>query len=242
MDDELPEFTASDKVTYEELCSILLEKKHQFNVVTASFIADNALWIVSNTFCSGIPEFSLKIKEDLSFEGFCMGAQCTISTLSKNRITKLDRWSKVDEGIRFLSNKELSQHEKVLKEQVSNMRPPQVGKKLYDADILRRAFTYYATSRTLYRKLRKDFKLPSEKMLSNLTSKVGNLSDHNFIQEVYGALQSEQKESVVIVDEMHILASLLLHGGSLFGMAKNKPDDFARYHDQMFTRWPNVHV
>ena len=138
MDDELPEFTASDKVTYEELCSILLQKKHQFNVVTASFIADNALWIVSNTFCSGIPEFSLKIKEDLSFEGFCMGAQCTISTLSKNRITKLDRWSKVDEGIRFLSNKELSQHEKVLKEQVSNMRPPQVGKKLYDADILRR--------------------------------------------------------------------------------------------------------
>ena len=226
--DELPDFLALDRLTFDDLCTTMKEEKHRFNVATSSFIANSSLWIVSQNFCSGVPEFSLNVKEDLSFKGFCIGVQCTITTLSKGRTTKLNRWSKVDEAIRFLSYKELTQHEKVIKEQLNCMKPPQVGKKVYDADILRRAFTYYATSRTLYRKLRKDYKLPSEKLLSNLTSKVSNLTDRNFIKELFAALTMEQKECVVMVDEMYILACLLFHGGNLFGMAKNKPGEFAK--------------
>ena len=226
--DELEEFLAADALSYADLCVTLKEGKHQFNEETSSFVANNTLWIVSQKFCSGVPEFSLNVKPDLSFSGFVMGAQCTITTLSKNRITKVNRWSKVDEAIRFLSTKELSQHEKVIKEQINSMKPPKIGKKVYDADTLRRAFTYYATSRTLYRKLRKDFKLPSEKLLSNMTSKVSNLTDNNFIKELFGALPAEQRECVVMVDEMYILACYLFHGGSVFGMAKNKPGEFAK--------------
>ena len=107
------------------------------------------------------------------------------------------------------------------------MKPQQVGKKVYDPDTLRRAFTYYSTSRTLYRKLREDYKLPSEKTLSNLTSKVNKLTDRNFLKEIFEALPTKQKECVVIVDEMHVKAALLLHGGTLFGKAKNKPNKLA---------------
>ena len=226
-EDEVKEFLDSDRVTFEEICQALRNEKHKFTAQTSSFATADALWVVSTEFCSGIPEFSLKIKKDQSFEGFRMGAQCTISTLSKNRITKLDRWSKVDEAVRFLSSKELNQYEKVIKEQIHSMKPQLVGKKVYDPDTLRRAFTYYATSRTLYRKLRKDYKLPGEKTLSNLTSKVNKLTDRNFLKEIFEALPNKQKECVVIVDEMHVKSALLLHGGTLFGKAKNKPDELA---------------
>ena len=127
--DELPDFLALDRLTFDDLCTTMKEEKHRFNVATSSFIANSSLWIVSQNFCSGVPEFSLNVKEDLSFKGFCIGVQCTITTLSKGRTTKLNRWSKVDEAIRFLSYKELTQHEKVIKEQLNCMKPPQVGKK-----------------------------------------------------------------------------------------------------------------
>ena len=227
IEDELKTFVDSDKVTFEEVCHALAGVKHEFNVSTTNCITDDALWIFSMKFCSSVPEFSLKIKKNQSFEGFSMGSQCIISTLSKNRITKLDRWSKVDEAIRFLSKKELSQHEKVLKQQINSMKPPHVGKKVYDPAILQRSFNYYATSRALYRKLREDYKLPSEKTLSNLTSKVNKLSDRNFLKEVFDVLPCKQKECVVIVDEMYVKPSLLFHGGAVFGKAKNKPEQLA---------------
>ena len=43
------------------------------------------------------------------------------------------------------------------------MEPKPVGKKVYTSEQMTRAFEYYATSRSLYGKLRKDYKLPSEK-------------------------------------------------------------------------------
>ena len=61
-----------------------------------------------------------------------------------------------------------------------------------------------------------------------MTSKVSNLTDNNFIKELFGALPAEQRECVVMVDEMYILACYLFHGGSVFGMAKNKPGEFAK--------------
>ena len=46
----------------------------------------------------------MKIKEDFSYEAFHSGIKCIISSLSQNRITRLTRWSQVDEAVRFLKN------------------------------------------------------------------------------------------------------------------------------------------
>ena len=92
--DELQDFLKADIMSFDDLCKAMKEDSHQFSVSTSSFIANNTLWIVSQKFCSGVPEFSINVNTDLSFKGFCMGAQCTITILSKNPITKLNQWSK----------------------------------------------------------------------------------------------------------------------------------------------------
>ena len=102
-----------------------------------------------------------------------------------------------------------------------------VGEKTYSPEVIVRAFEYYATSRTLYNRLRKDYKLPSVKVLQNLTSKVNNLSDKKFIDEVFSNLEDRQKECIVMVDEIHVKKALSLHGGQLFGKARNNPSKLA---------------
>ena len=122
----------------------------------------------------------------LFIEAFHMGIRCMIATLSKNRISKQN------------------QHQKVLQQQIACMRPPQVGKKTYTPDILIRAFDYYSASRSLYQRLRDDYKLPSVKTLSTITSKVRKLTDATFIKDVFSSLKEEQKQCVVLVDEVYV--------------------------------------
>ena len=43
-----------------------------------------------------------------------------------------------------------------------------------------RAFEYFAVSISLYSCLCEDYELPSTPMLTNLTSKVGNLEDNDY--------------------------------------------------------------
>ena len=128
-----------------------------------------------------------------------MGIECTVETLSTNRITKLDRWSRIEVAIRYLMiNKETSRQENVLREQIESMAPRKVGERTYGPDILIRAYAYYSISRSLYGKLRRDYKLPGETTLSNLTAKVNNISDKKFISEVFSKIEVRQKECVVI--------------------------------------------
>ena len=49
--------------------------------------------------------------------------------------------------------------------------------------------------------MRKDYKLPSVRVLQNLTSKVNNLSDKKFIEEIFNNVSNEQKEYELMVDE-----------------------------------------
>ena len=46
-----------------------------------------------------------------------------------------------------------------------------VGQKLYSPEVIVQAFDYFATSRALYKKLRKDYALPSISTLSKITFK-----------------------------------------------------------------------
>ena len=101
-----------------------------------------------------------------------MGIQSKIPTLTSNRIMTLNSWSRIEEALRYLSTSELTNHQKVLAEQIDCMKPIKVGKKKYNASVLTRAFGYFAVSRSLYQRLREDFQLPSIKTLTNITSKV----------------------------------------------------------------------
>ena len=223
--DEMKEFQDRDLVGFEELKSSI--KSHEFSVSTISFVVGSEVWIQSIDYVSGVPLFSLKISEDQKYTGFHTGVECTIDTLSTNGIRKLKRWSTIEVALRFLHDKELSQHEKVLKETIQLMAPIKVGKKMYSPDTLIRAFAYYSVSRSLYKKLRRDYKLPSIKILQNLTSKVNKLSDQTFVNDVFAKLQERQKETVVIIDEVYLKKALLYHGGKVYGKASNQPGELA---------------
>ena len=89
------------------------------------------------------------------------------------------------------------------------------------------AFEYFATSRTLYKRLRDDFKLPSITTLTRLTSKVNNVGDNSFIDSVFSRLNDCQKSYVLLIDEVYVKSTLTFHGGTLFGSSVNKPDQLA---------------
>ena len=58
---------------------------------------------------------------------------------------------------------------------------PKMVRIKYSSDIIIHAFGYYATSQTLYNKLRDDFQLPSLPTLGKMTSKVSKLNQKSFI-------------------------------------------------------------
>ena len=219
VEDELPAFLDADKVTFETLQSKVTS--HKFCAPVLSFETENVVWIQAAEFTSGIPCFAIKIFRDLTFEAFHSGARVHITSLSKNRISRLDKWSRVEEAVRFLKNSEMTQHQKVIKQQIETMNVKKVGEKTYSPEVIVRAYEYYATSRTTYNRLRNDLKLPSVRVLQNITSKVNNLSDKKFIDEIFSNVSDKQKECVVMVDEVYVKKYQSYHGGKLFGRAMN---------------------
>ena len=80
----------------------------------------------------------------------------------------------MEEAIRFLQHQPLNQQKFVIKEYLESITH-KPGEKIYNTDTIVRAFRYYASSRSWYEKLRKDYKLTSTKTLRNLTSKVSKI-------------------------------------------------------------------
>ena len=114
------------------------------------------------------PAFLLKISPDQSFEGFHAGVKTSIKSLCTNKIVKLNRWSQLEEALRYLNSLELDQKKSVLLEQCVSLGTTKVGTLKYSSEIIVRAFEYLATSRTLYKRLRKDFGLPGLATLNRL--------------------------------------------------------------------------
>ena len=104
------------------------------------------------------------------------------------------------------------------------MKPQQVGKKLYSPEVIVRAFGYFASSRCTYEKFRVDYKLPSIRTMTNITSKVNNIDDQRFINGVFQQLPQRQKKCTILVDEVYVKRGLLYHGGRCLGRAKNCPE------------------
>ena len=97
---------------------------------------------------------------------------------------------------------------------------------------------YFATSRALYSRLRKDFQLPSISTLTKITSKVKNIDEQKFLLRVFKNLPHHQKQCIVIWNEMYIKSALTYHGGTIFGKSIDCPEKLAKTmlgrDDQMF--------
>ena len=98
----MAEFRNRDKLKFEDIANT--DRLTLLGLPIVAFQVDKEQWIQSGEYISGIPSFSLKISKDLSFVAYKMGVQCTIKSLSKNRITRLDSWSRLEEALRFWKN------------------------------------------------------------------------------------------------------------------------------------------
>ena len=137
----------------------------------------------STSFSDGIPVFLIKIYNDLRYETFHLGVKVYAPSLSRNRVSKLDIWSHLEEALRFLNLREVDQE--VLQEQFEAMRATTIGQNVYSAEIIIQAFDYFCTSHTLYSKLRQDYALPSIRILTRITSKVGKFDEGHFLKNVF---------------------------------------------------------
>ena len=78
---------------------------------------------------TGIPKFSLVIENDFTYEAFHHGVKCNIATLSANRIYTLNKWPRIQESVRFLKDKQVSNKKIVLAEHVAALVCTKVGRK-----------------------------------------------------------------------------------------------------------------
>ena len=86
--------------------------------------------------------------------------------------------------------------------------------KKYAPEMIARAFEYFASSRSLYRRLRDDFELPSISLLTKLTSKVGNLEDNEFLHSYFEhCTDLRQRNVIIIIDEIYVKPQLSYQGG-----------------------------
>ena len=228
LEEELSAFNDADRIpSFEDLqhcadssksaylyCSELCVYHTDFMVVfQAKELLDN----------TGIPIFLPKTHNDLSFAAFHCGAKCSIATLSANRCLKLRRWSENAEALRYLRCMELNHQKEVIIQQICSMNSVGSVERKYSTAATIRSFEYFSLSRSCYKRLRRDFELPSIKTLSRLTSIVKNSDDVTFLQNIICGLSDRQKSLVLLIDEVYVKPTLQYHGGTLFGKASNKP-------------------
>ena len=86
----------------------------QFVEAIMSFARNGNIYLQSTSYFN----FLVIISESLKFESFHCGVKIYVPSLSKNRITKIDRWSALDEVLRYLHSRESDGKLTVLKEQI----------------------------------------------------------------------------------------------------------------------------
>ena len=165
--DELDHFEQLDRFDYSQLLDeLVVNESRKLPIETTAFVNDGCIFIQSVSYFHGIPTFLLAISGALKFETFHLGVKIHIPSLTKNRVTRIERWSVLEEAIRYLNSKETTSKMEVLKEQVAALSVVPVGQILYNPDIMVRAFEYFSTSRALYNRIREDFQLPSVRTLT----------------------------------------------------------------------------
>ena len=94
--------------------------------------------------------------------------------------------------------------------------------------MLVRAFEYFSCSRAAYELFRKDHQLPSVKTLTRITSRVNNTENLGFLKKVLDVSPNQQKQVVLLVDEIYVKPSISYHGGKIFGKAENNSAELAK--------------
>ena len=193
-------------------------------------VVENAMSITHTImyfFTECLPMFQIKISKDLKFLAYHAGVGCYVISLWKNRVTTIDSWSKLEVAVRYLNAMSIDNQKEIVKEQFQVMSPQKVGQKVYEERTIIRAFEYFAIDRSLHSRLRVDYKLPSVKTRSKLTSKVSNIDDDKFLVNIFSNLPEKQQKCIVLVDEVYVKPLLQYHGVNIFGKAANYPDSLA---------------
>ena len=185
--DELEEFLKRDRVTFADMKDELLAGTRDLCAPVVVWMDDDdgILNVQSRKMCTGVPLFLIRISNDQRFENFHMGVKTTNPSLSTNKITALKYWSAFEENVQFLNSLEVSNKKEVINQHLKVMGSKAVGKKMYSAEMIVRAFHYFALSRSLYNRLRIDYQLPSVQTLTKITSKVAKLDETAFDSAVF---------------------------------------------------------
>ena len=204
LEDQLSDHVKADNVTFDVLKDKLITSDVNLPAPVISFMENDILHIISKEMKNGVPLFIVKISQDLTFENYHLGIKCISKTLSVNRITTLNKWSRLEENIRFLKFLEIDQKKNIIHQQLQVMGPPCIGTPLYESECIVRAFEYFSRSRSLYHRLRKDFQLPSIQTLTRITSRVAKKDEKSFLTGVFKCLPEDQKICVLMQDEVYV--------------------------------------
>ena len=135
--------------SFETLCVELPHRQFEFEL--ASFKFDSKLLVQSKQFGenSGIPKFSLKEKQDFTYNACYMGVKCKVSVLTKNSITLCNRWSTIEEALRFLDSFEADKKKDVLMQQTDAMSSSNsIHEQRYTPKMIVQRFEYFAKPRS----------------------------------------------------------------------------------------------
>ena len=131
--DELEEFDRQDIVSFQSLTDDLLQNKRTFHTPVVSYISDGNLHVQSTTLHNGVAAFLVIIEDSLKFSAFYHGVRFYVASLTANRITTVQRWSTLEEVLRFLTSSSVGEDKKipVLDQQIDAMSASKVGEKIY---------------------------------------------------------------------------------------------------------------
>ncbi|GFO15351.1 hypothetical protein PoB_004185600 [Plakobranchus ocellatus] len=125
------------------------------------------------------------------------------------------RWSELDELLRYAiaqndSNKDLKKY--FISRQVTLLNVPKNVP--YNEEDISRALTWFATSRSLYCKLRSILQLPSLSTLRIVTCLVKRRDDSSIFKSLFSNMEEKYKGCVLIIDEIYIKSSVTYRGGN----------------------------
>ena len=77
-----------------------------------------------------------------------------------------------------------------------------VGKSIYPLKIIMRVFKHFATSRTIYGKLTKDYQLASICTLTRITSKFASQDDLLFLEKLMLKINICQRRPIIVIGKV----------------------------------------
>ena len=178
--DEIDEFTRQDRIDFKEISHRVVDEKYSFTTRTTAFKNDTSIVIQSTNFVYGVPTFVLSVHADMTFEAYHLGVRIFVPTLTKNRITKLQSCSALEETIRYLASCSKSNKLDVIQQHIESMSSP-VGTRIYSPNMIMRTFQYFTTLRSLYKRLINNYQLLSVSTLTRITCKVYKVEDVPFL-------------------------------------------------------------